>query len=186
MATLFDCPGCGRKLRLSQNLEGFWVRCPACNGTFMPKQLPPWLSTTGPAAGSDNESVEALTLPCCPIRTADRVDEGEGVGDGLFLNLRRDCEPDRALWIVVLGNSSAVLGSLALVFCGLPGLLGLPLGIAAWLMGNHDLKRMRQGLMDPRGLAKTQLGRECGIVGALLSGVFLVAYTLFFLALGLR
>jgi hypothetical protein len=96
-------------------------------------------------------------------------------------NLRRDCEPHRALWISLFGTSSLVLGSMALLLCGVPALAGIPLGIAAWLMGNHDLKQMRQGLMDPEGFFKTQRGRESGILGVVLGGAFLAGYTLFFL-----
>lgn len=51
-----------------------------------------------------------------------------------------------------------VLGILSLVFCA-------PLGIAAWIMGNADLKEMDAGRMDPGGRGNTNAGRICGIIG---------------------
>jgi hypothetical protein len=60
-------------------------------------------------------------------------------------------------------------GVLILVF----GILGLvicfPFGIAAWLMGNGDLREMREGRMDPSGQGMTQAGRIIGIVSTILA-----------------
>jgi RNA polymerase subunit RPABC4/transcription elongation factor Spt4 len=63
------------------------------------------------------------------------------------------------------------------------GILGLAccfgFGIAAWIMGNHDLPEMDEGRMDPSGREMTRAGRICGIVSVGLSLlqvlVFLVA-----------
>jgi hypothetical protein len=54
-----------------------------------------------------------------------------------------------------------VLGILSLVVCA-------PLGIAAWLMGNSDIKEMDAGVMDPSGRSTTNAGRICGIIGTIL------------------
>ena len=60
-------------------------------------------------------------------------------------------------------------GVLILVF----GILGLvlcfPFGIAAWIMGNGDLKEIRGGRMDPTGEGLTQAGRICGIIATVLA-----------------
>jgi hypothetical protein len=77
--------------------------------------------------------------------------------------LRRDCEPHRASLILILGIFS-------LVGLSLPP-LGLGLGIAAWLMGQGDLRQMRQRLMDPEGKASTRAGMTCGMIGTILNGV---------------
>jgi hypothetical protein len=146
------------------------MQCPACAGTFVPQQLPFRVPTA--AEGADVEG-----------HGEDQEGEEEGGWHGSFSNLRRDCEPHRAMWIALLANCSLVLGSMAVILCGMPGLLGLPLGVVAWLMGNHDLEQMRQGRMDPRGLLKTQRGRESGIAGVVLSAVSLAFYTLFILAM---
>ena len=58
--------------------------------------------------------------------------------------------PHRAVVILVFG----ILG---LVLCQL-------LGIAAWVMGNEDLKEMNAGRMDPSGRDLTKAGRICGMV----------------------
>jgi hypothetical protein len=71
-------------------------------------------------------------------------------------------------------------GVLILVF----GILGLvlcfPFGIAAWIMGNGDLNKMRSGTMDPEGEGMTQAGRICGIVATILN---LLGLLVFFLML---
>jgi hypothetical protein len=63
-------------------------------------------------------------------------------------------KPHRAVLILVLG----ILG---LVVCA-------PCGIAAWIMGNGDLKEMDAGAMDPSGRGMTNGGRICGMVATIL------------------
>ncbi len=62
-------------------------------------------------------------------------------------------------------------GTLILIF----GILGLvicaPLGIAAWIMGNGDLKQMDSGAMDPSGRSLTNAGRICGMIATILLGL---------------
>ncbi|HAV62810.1 MAG TPA: DUF4190 domain-containing protein [Verrucomicrobiales bacterium] len=68
-----------------------------------------------------------------------------------------------------------VLGILSLVVCA-------PLGVAAWIMGNSDLKAMDAGTMDPGGRSNTNAGRICGIIGTCLLLVG-IAVSLFFLVM---
>ena len=56
------------------------------------------------------------------------------------------------------GTLILVLGILSLVVCG-------PVGIAAWIMGNTDLKEIDAGRMDPAGRGNTNAGRICGMIG---------------------
>jgi len=63
-------------------------------------------------------------------------------------------KPHRATTVLVLG----ILG---LVICA-------PLGIAAWIMGNTDLKEMDAGQMDPSGRSTTNAGRICGMIATVL------------------
>ena len=69
-----------------------------------------------------------------------------------------------------------VLGILSLTAC-------VPLGIAAWALGNQDLRAMEQGRMDPAGRDLTHAGRICGIVGTVLFALAIVwtAVTLLFM-----
>jgi uncharacterized Zn-finger protein len=83
--------------------------------------------------------------------------------------VRRDCEPHRGPWIQLMGVVSIILGVLSFFFMGLGGIVALPLGIAAWVMGGHDLAKMEAGLMDPSGLAATRAGRQCGLLGVIFS-----------------
>jgi hypothetical protein len=82
----------------------------------------------------------------------------------------RDCEPHRAGMVLALGIISIVLVTTCVL-----SVIGLPAGIAAWMMGQRDLRLMRAGMMDPEGMKTTQSGRTCGIVGAVLNG-FAVLY----------
>ena len=76
------------------------------------------------------------------------------------------------------GTLILVLGILGLVLCA-------PLGIAAWIMGQGDLKQMDAGQMDPSGRSLTNAGRICGIIATILLAlgiiVFLVMFALGFL-----
>ncbi len=79
-------------------------------------------------------------------------------------------------------------GTLILIF----GIIGLtvcqPFGIAAWLMGNADLKKMAAGQMDPEGEDLTKAGKICGIIGTILMiliTILLIVYLIFvFLIIG--
>ncbi|HWN08558.1 MAG TPA: hypothetical protein VNO50_04680 [Pyrinomonadaceae bacterium] len=73
-------------------------------------------------------------------------------------------------------------GVLILVF-GILSFVVCPFfGIAAWVMGNTDLREMAVGRMDPTGRDLTQAGRICGIVGTLL--VLIPMVIIIFAALG--
>jgi hypothetical protein len=76
-------------------------------------------------------------------------------------------KPHRATLILVFG----ILG---LVSC-------FPLGIAAWIMGNKDLKEMDAGTMDASGRSNTNAGRICGMIATILAGIILVLTVLWFL-----
>lgn len=75
------------------------------------------------------------------------------------------------------GTLILVLGILGLVVCG-------PCGIAAWIMGNGDLKEIDAGAMDPSGRSTTNAGRICGIIATILTILAVVALILIF-ALGI-
>lgn len=72
-------------------------------------------------------------------------------------------------------TSVLVFGIISLVVCA-------PLGIAAWVMGNRDLREMDTGLMDPSGRDTTSAGRICGIIGTVLFAIQIVAMLFFFFA----
>jgi hypothetical protein len=78
-------------------------------------------------------------------------------------------KPHRATTILVLGI-------LSLVICA-------PLGIAAWVMGNNDLREMNSGFMDASGRDSTSAGRICGIIGTALF-ILWILVVMFMLVMG--
>jgi hypothetical protein len=94
--------------------------------------------------------------------------------------VRRDCEPHRGGIVLTLGITSIVLGVAGIPFflCwglgAIPAVLGLGLGIPAWIMGHRDLAMMREGVKDPAGRGSTQGGWICGIIGTCVSAVLLL------------
>ena len=79
--------------------------------------------------------------------------------------VRRDCEPHRGGVVLALGIISIVLA----------GPIGLGLGIAAWIMGQRDLTKIRQRIMDPQVQGTTQAGWICGIIGTIFSSLATIA-----------
>jgi hypothetical protein len=67
-------------------------------------------------------------------------------------------------------------GVLILIF----GILGLVLcvlfGVAAWIMGNKDLREMDAGRMDPSGRGMVQAGRILGIIAVCLVAALAAIY----------
>lgn len=61
-----------------------------------------------------------------------------------------------------------VLGILSIVLCGLFS------GIPVWIVGRTELKNIRSGITDPSDKVLAQTGVVLGIVGSILSVVWLV------------
>ncbi len=85
--------------------------------------------------------------------------------------------PHRGGLILGLG-----IGSLVVSIVGCPP-VGLILGLMAWRWGRGDLRRMDAGEMDPDGRGITQAGWVCGLIGAIVGGLYMLlilAYVAFF------
>lgn len=80
-------------------------------------------------------------------------------------------------------------GAIILVY-GILGLLVCPLlGIAAWTMGNNDLREMNAGYMDRTGKELTNAGRILGMVATgilILQGVIILVAIMMMLIAGNR
>ena len=74
------------------------------------------------------------------------------------------------------GSTILVYGILGIVLCQL-------LGIAAWRMGNDDLRDMDLGQMDPSGRDLTKAGRTLGIVATVILIVQLAIMLIVFAAM---
>jgi hypothetical protein len=62
---------------------------------------------------------------------------------------------------------------------GILGFVGCALfGVAAWVMGNNDLREMDRGYMDPTGRDLTNTGRILGMVstGILITSLILLGF----------
>ncbi|HEY7564961.1 MAG TPA: DUF4190 domain-containing protein [Acidimicrobiia bacterium] len=60
-----------------------------------------------------------------------------------------------------------ILGILSIVCCGLAG-------IAAWIMGNNELRAIDEGRRPPENRGTANAGRICGIIGLALTVLGLV------------
>jgi hypothetical protein len=93
-------------------------------------------------------------------------------------SFRRDIEPHRGVLILTFGILSIALNC-----------LGGPLGVAAVLMAQTDLRKMRSGQMDPAGEGLTKAGRVCGYLGIvyfLLSLLYMAGFFTITLLAGMR
>ena len=70
-----------------------------------------------------------------------------------------------------------IFGILGFLVCGF-------FGIAAWIMGNNDLKEMAAGTMDPSGRGTTQAGKICGMIATILMAIGAVVGLLLALGFG--
>jgi hypothetical protein len=91
--------------------------------------------------------------------------------------VRRDAEPHRSGTVLTLGIISLV----GTVFCPL---VGLAMGLAAWVMGQSDLRKIRAGQMDRDGESTTQSGWVCGIIGTCLNGLLSLCCVGYFAVIG--
>lgn len=92
---------------------------------------------------------------------------------------RRDLESHRGSIILTMGVVSLILSlpslcGFAFYVFGIPGIISLPLGLAAWALGRADVDKMNRKLMDSEGLRATDTGKSCGLVGAILAAVGLL------------
>jgi hypothetical protein len=91
--------------------------------------------------------------------------------------VRRDCAPHRGNVLRLLGGVALACGGLS--WClAVPALIGLPLGVAVWVVVQRDLDRMKAGAMDPQGRALTLQAMDWGIAGAVLSFMALFVFGL--------
>ncbi len=168
MPIQITCPSCSRQLRVPDNLVGQYVKCPGCEKTFTASveeggPAKESLREDAPASRqSDEQSYKPADAPP-PARTRPRPprDDDDFDDDRPSRRGRRDFAPHRGTLILVLGILSLV-GA------------GMFTGIPAWILGNHDMKEIREGRMDPEGESNTNIGRILGMVSTIISVVTLL------------
>lgn len=67
-------------------------------------------------------------------------------------------------------------GGMILAFGILGWLVCFPLAIAAWVMGNTDIRAMDAGRMDPDGRGLTQAGKILGIVWVVVAALSILMF----------
>jgi len=76
------------------------------------------------------------------------------------------------------GPMILVFGILGFVCCFL-------FGVTAWIMGGRDLQEMDSGIMDPEGRGLTKAGKICGMISAILGGIWFVVWIILMITGGL-
>jgi hypothetical protein len=124
-------------------------------------------------------------------RWRDEDDEDDDRDRGRYRSRERwQGEPHRAGLVLTFGiiSVSALVVSLvawlvfagcSLIFC----VIGLGLGIPAWIMGHKDLQKINARIMDPAGKGNTTGGYICGIIGTIGNALVLACCTLFVVGL---
>lgn len=178
MALIHECPSCGKKLKIPDELIGKQVRCSDCAGTFVAEKARP--APPPPSSRRANRDRE-------PERERDFDDEPRPSRRPRD-DYRSDLEPHRGVLVMTFGITGFVLvfvssgtyflGGFAHTFVAVGGfplqIIGLVLSILAWVWGSSDLARMKNGYMDPSGHGNTQAGYITGMIGAILHIISLV------------
>jgi hypothetical protein len=165
MPLIYECPSCGKKLKIPDELVGHQVRCSDCASTFVAERpAPPPPPSRAPRGYDDYPQ---------PARRRRMRDDG--------------LEQHRGVLVMCFGIASVALlavsggvyvGGAALGPVVLAGpfvtIVGFVLGILAWIWGGVDLHRMKRGYMDPDGHGMTTAGYVCGIIGTILNALSLI------------
>ena len=161
MSVIVACRSCGRKLRVTDDLLGRKVQCPSCGEAFHAEDLPPEPSLDGNGFRADRENGTPLAQG--PRLEMDNEPGMEEDDDRPWERPAAAAGPPRLRTGARRGRADP--GHRQSVLAGGRHFLGL----AAWIMGAKDLKKMRKGQMDPQGQGTTQAGLICGIVGMVLN-----------------
>jgi hypothetical protein len=86
-------------------------------------------------------------------------------------------------------TTSLVLGILSLVTCICYGVIGLPLGIVAFVLGNKALKEFHENPENYKGSGNASAGKILGIIGTVVNLIYIlvivyILYKIGFDALG--
>jgi predicted Zn finger-like uncharacterized protein len=175
MPFVIQCPQCGQNLKVPDNLAGKKVRCSKCTNTFLAEAV----TATPPTAP-----------PPPPAEAPDERDDGGDAEERRSRRRSRDgaAKPGRGGMIMTFGIVSVVMplvGFLVQLIAGLvfPPLgfcgwvfviVGLALGIMAWVMGSGDLKKIQAGRIDTAAQSGTKTGYITGIIGTILNILYVL------------
>jgi hypothetical protein len=74
-----------------------------------------------------------------------------------------------------------ILGILSIPGCCCYGILGLILGVIAWILGNNDIKKFyaNPGAYTEGSLKNAKAGKICGIIGTAISAIYIISIIAF-------
>ncbi|HEY4797997.1 MAG TPA: CCC motif membrane protein [Bacteroidia bacterium] len=88
----------------------------------------------------------------------------------------------------VLPNATAalVLGIISIPTCFCAGIVGLVCGIIAIILGNKAVKlhKANPGVYTTSSYNNANAGKICGIIGTILSALYLIFYIVYFIIVG--
>jgi len=171
MPEIVECPSCGRKLKVPDQLLGKKVRCTDCAGTFTAEA--PGAAPPPPPPPPQQEEYDEP-------RSSRRDDREEDYDDRP--SRRRGRRRSRGDYVAHRGGMVLAFGIISIVgifvvggawagvgpFAGMGNILGLVFGILGWSMGGKDMREINAGRMDPDGRGMTQAGYIMGIIGTIL------------------
>ena len=82
-------------------------------------------------------------------------------------------------------TTSLVLGILSLVTCICYGVIGLPLGVIAFILGYKATNKYNQNPEEYNGVGNATAGKITGIIGIILNSIFILVIVWFFYKIGL-
>jgi hypothetical protein len=180
MPFISECPSCGEKLSIPDNLAGKKVRCSRCATVFaaqaITEQAPlrirpaPQKSQSGSRIAREAEKYPVEPEPR-PLRRSNRIDADASKASGragllLTFGILSIVAPLVAIVMqVIAGLVFPPLGLCGIVFV----VVGMVLGIMAWVMGSGDLKLIRAGVIDRSAEGRTRGGFITGIIGTALN-----------------
>ena len=83
-------------------------------------------------------------------------------------------------------TGALVLGIISIPTCFCAGIVGLVCGIIAIILGSKALKLYKEnpGVYNPSSFNNANAGRICGIIGTILSALYLIFYVIYFIIVG--
>jgi hypothetical protein len=184
MTIEFHCPHCDKLLKTAHDKAGVSATCPGCgepvvvpsaaesnalfDQSFSSQSLGPAdpglapVSTADESAGETADAGATRDCPMCGERIKAAATRCRYCGEDLKSRSSRPSglSPHRGGMILAFG----ITGLVMFLVCTPLVVVSLPLGIAAWVMGNNDLREIEAGRMDPAGEGLTRSGKIVGII----------------------
>jgi hypothetical protein len=182
MKNIVSCPECRRALQVPEDFFGRTVQCPDCKHMFAAKPPDAPIAITSVHAEPSPPTVPAAVppshgelvppshgelVPRPPRQWHDDDDMDAHDPEDMRIGHRMDSgAPDRGGIILALGIVSLVLASISFILYIVPvWIVPLVVGIFGWVMGQRDLRAIRERRMQQSGHVMTLVGMILSIVG---------------------